>query len=173
MWNTRLWSCSRSGPDCIIETDAALAYLDSWRCKVLRENTVAPILDVLLEPDGPGAGIGQHLANNLLFEAALHPDMPSVCLCRDDALYSELRALIPRFMAKFVDPVYFQGCDSIPNTKNPFSFNSLADNNFCATYVRVYRKNKVRVSADLYNLYQSHGLLDPSHVVGEWHSLYI
>ncbi|KAK7006736.1 hypothetical protein R3P38DRAFT_1700285 [Favolaschia claudopus] len=166
LWSTRLWSRFRSAPDWIVETDLALAGLDEWRNKVIREGDVMPILDVLLQVDGLGAGIGQHLANDLLFEIALHPDTPALSLCSDDAAYAQFRAHIPKFMETWKSPTYLERCASTPNTNNPLSFNTGANDHFLATYVRVYRKTQVRVPAELYNLYQSRGLLDPDHIIG-------
>ncbi|KAK7032696.1 hypothetical protein R3P38DRAFT_2520548 [Favolaschia claudopus] len=166
LWTSRLWTRFRSAPDWLVETDLALAGLDEWRQRIIKDHDVTPILDVLLQVDGPGAGIGQHLANDLLFEMALHPDTPSLSVCSDDSLYAELRAHIPRFMETWKSETYLERCASTPNTNNPLSFNTGANDHFLATYVRVYRKTRVRAPAALYDLYQSRGLLDPDHVIG-------
>ncbi|KAK6977239.1 hypothetical protein R3P38DRAFT_2582166 [Favolaschia claudopus] len=168
LWTSRLWTRFRSAPEWIVETvtDLALAGLDEWRQRIIEDHDVTPILDVLLQVNGPGAGIGQHLANDLLFEMALHPDTPSFSVCSDDSLYAELRAHIPRFMETWKSEMYLERCASTPNTNNPLSFNTGANDHFLATYVRVYRKTRVRVPATLYDLYQSRGLLDPDHIIG-------
>ncbi|KAF7359925.1 hypothetical protein MVEN_00718500 [Mycena venus] len=157
LWKTRLWSRFLGGPDWIVETDAALCALDTWCMDVIRRRVTKPILDVLLEVDGPGAGMGQHLANDLLFGIALHPDTPSLTICLSDELYSELRTHIPAFMATFASPLYLQRCAGDPNSDNPFVFHEVSNTNFLRTYVLVYRKLEVRVPAILYNLYQSRG----------------
>ncbi|KAK6971440.1 hypothetical protein R3P38DRAFT_3142740 [Favolaschia claudopus] len=153
-WKNRLWTRYAGGPDWILEKDDALAVLDGWRQKVLRKGTETPIIDVLLQAGGPGGGIGQHLANDLLFGAAIHPDTPADVLCEDDELYDSFREYVPNFMSKFASKT------------NPFSFNLTSDTNFLRGYVQVYRKEEVRVPAALYDLYQSRGLLDPNHTIG-------
>ncbi|KAK7001753.1 hypothetical protein R3P38DRAFT_3044301 [Favolaschia claudopus] len=165
-WETRLWSRFKGGPDWVCEPDAALEELDEWRQEVLEKATHTPIIDVLLDANGPGGGVGQHLANDLLFCCALHPDTPANVLCADDDLYGSLRDTFPSFMAKFSSKTYFARCGSTPNTRNPFSFNLTSDTNFLRGYVQVYRKEEARVPAALYDLYQSRGLLDPQHTMG-------
>ncbi|KAK6975071.1 hypothetical protein R3P38DRAFT_565437 [Favolaschia claudopus] len=165
-WNSRLWSRFAGGPDWISESDEALAVLDGWRQTVLAQGTEMPILDVLLQTDGPGGGVGQQLANDLLFGAAIHPDMPSAALCEDDDIYNSLRQHFPTLMAKFASKTYFARCGGTPNTGNPFSFNLTSDTNFLRGFVQVYRKEEARVPAELYDLYQSRGLLDPNHTIG-------
>ncbi|KAK7050766.1 hypothetical protein R3P38DRAFT_2687100 [Favolaschia claudopus] len=165
-WENRLWSRFKGGPDWVLEPGEALADLDQWRQEVLKEGTDTPIIDVLLKPDGPGGGVGQHLANDLLFCCALHPDTPADILCEDDDLYGSLRENFPTFMAKFSSKTYVARCGGTPNTGNPFSFNLTSDTNFLRGFVQVYRKEEVRVPATLYDLYQSRGLLDAQHIIG-------
>ncbi|KAJ7223785.1 hypothetical protein C8J57DRAFT_1253350 [Mycena rebaudengoi] len=42
--------------------------------------------------DGPAGAVGKQLANNLLNELAIHPDMPSIELCASHELYGLLEA---------------------------------------------------------------------------------
>ncbi|KAJ7867235.1 hypothetical protein B0H14DRAFT_3441927 [Mycena olivaceomarginata] len=146
LWETRLWKRFRGGPDWIVETDAALAGLDSWRAKVLKFQLRTPIIEELLDVTGPAAGVGQHLANDLLFGLALHPETPSLTICSSDELYQELRARA--------------------NSTNPFVFHDVSDHNFMQGYVLTYRRCQVRMAAKVYNSYGSKGLFDPNHIIG-------
>ncbi|KAJ7923688.1 hypothetical protein B0H13DRAFT_1864674 [Mycena leptocephala] len=140
LWETRLWKRFRGGPDRIVETDAALAGLDSWRAKVLKYQLRTPIIEELLDITGPAAGVGQHLANDLLFGLALHPATPSLTICSSDELH--------------------------PNLSNTFIFHDVSDRNFMQSYVLMYRRCQVRMAAKDYNNYRSKGLLDPNHIIG-------
>ncbi|KAK7030580.1 hypothetical protein R3P38DRAFT_2774900 [Favolaschia claudopus] len=115
-----------------LEKDNALAVLDGWQQRVLRNGTETPIIN------GPGGGIGQHLANTLLFGTAILSD------------------------TLFAFKTYFSCCGGAPNTSN--SFSNLT--NFLRGYVQVYRKEEVRLPAALYDVYQSWDLLDPNHTIG-------
>ncbi|KAJ7797866.1 hypothetical protein B0H14DRAFT_3546691 [Mycena olivaceomarginata] len=57
LWETRLWKWFQGGPDWIVETDAALAGLDSWRAKVLKYQLRTPIIEELLDVTGPAAAV--------------------------------------------------------------------------------------------------------------------
>ncbi|KAJ7017004.1 hypothetical protein C8F04DRAFT_1096190 [Mycena alexandri] len=166
-WNTRLWSRFRGGPDWVFELELALARLDSWRDTVLREDIKTPIIDVLLNVSGPAAGVGQHLANDLLYGVPLHPDTPSSVICEDNQAYLELRQFIPGFMRKFTSKKYLKRCAGAPNSDNPFFFNDVSNETFLRGYVQVYRTQEVRMDVELYNRYLSRGLFDPDHTIGE------
>ncbi|KAJ7135079.1 hypothetical protein C8R46DRAFT_1325836 [Mycena filopes] len=88
LWNTRLWARFREGPDWNVEPNEALQGLDAWRTAVLDASILTPIIDVLLDVAGPAAGVGPHLANDLLYCLALHPGTPSLVICSDDETYS-------------------------------------------------------------------------------------
>ncbi|KAJ7247455.1 hypothetical protein C8J57DRAFT_962824, partial [Mycena rebaudengoi] len=132
----------RGDPDWIFETDAALAGLDSW------------------------PGVGQHLANDLLFGLALHPETPNLTICSSDELYQELRAYLPVFMGTWASSKYLTRCASRPNSTNPFVFHDVSDINFMQSYVLMYRRCQVRMAAKDYNNYGSKGLFDPNHIIG-------
>ncbi|KAK7013261.1 hypothetical protein R3P38DRAFT_3006881 [Favolaschia claudopus] len=146
----------------------ALACLDHWRDNVLKsgKRKTKCIVDVLTEAKGPGGGIGKHLANDFLYEVAIHPDTPSFVLCTDDASFSRLRSHLPIFMARWESPQYLKACAGRTNSLNPFAFNTTSDRNFFSSYVPVYRRTSVRVRRDLYNLYLANGLFDPDHIIG-------
>ncbi|KAJ7213547.1 hypothetical protein GGX14DRAFT_393042 [Mycena pura] len=61
LWQTQLWSCFPSGPDWMVETAAALEYMDQWRDEVLCNRAQTPIIAALLDTCGPAAGMGVHL----------------------------------------------------------------------------------------------------------------
>ncbi|KAK7013556.1 hypothetical protein R3P38DRAFT_3005255 [Favolaschia claudopus] len=166
MWRDRLWAKWGGAPDWVYETDAALASLDEWHASVLSSEQRTPILDVLNTSDSFASGLGQHMASDLLFELAVHPDMPSFDLCADAALYARFRNHLPNFMRTFVSASYLERCGLAANSSNPFIFNEHSHNNFIRGFVKVYRKAKVHVPANLYNSYQSQGLLDPDHIIG-------
>ncbi|KAJ6449953.1 hypothetical protein C8R45DRAFT_849344, partial [Mycena sanguinolenta] len=52
------------------------------------------------------------------------------------------------------------------NSNKPFFFNEKSNTIFIQEFVRVYRKEEVRIAAELYDLYQSLGLFDPTHTIG-------
>lgn len=155
------------------EREDALEYLDSWRKTVLSKGkkSKACIVDVLTSAHGPGGGIGKHLANDLLYEVAIHPDMPSFVLCSDDKLYGRLRTHLPVFMARWVSPEFLKACGGRTNSRNPFAFNMTSNRNFLSTCVRTYRRDIVRVPRDLFNTYGSEGAFDPNHTIGILDSL--
>ncbi|KAJ7662790.1 hypothetical protein DFH06DRAFT_1042758 [Mycena polygramma] len=162
----RLWEKFPGGPDWVVELEEALAFLELWRQGVIANEDATPIIDVLTTADGPGGGIGKQLANDVLFEVAIHPDMPSFELCTDEEQYGRFKAHLPVFMSTWVSPKFLELCGGTPNSSNPLAFNSKSDQNFLRGYVRTYRRKEVRVHADLYNLYASLGYLDPTHAIG-------
>ncbi|KAJ7235950.1 hypothetical protein C8J57DRAFT_1248054 [Mycena rebaudengoi] len=133
---------------------------------VLRKGTSTPMIDVLTEMEGPGAGIGQHLANDLLFLLAIHPDTPAIELCADNTIYDRLLNFLPGFMAHWFSREFIKSCGGRVNSTNPFAFNDTSDSNFRAHQVHVYRKENARLEAELFALYQSQGFLDPDHTIG-------
>ena len=144
-----------------------MAHLAAWRERMLSTGSSTPIVEELTSVDGPGGGMGKQLANDFLFEIAVHPDMPSSELCADEAQYKRFHTHIPVFMSRWISHKFLELCGGTTNSKNPLAFNSKSDQNFLRSYVRVYRRREVRVQADLYNLYQSLGLFDPDHTIGE------
>ncbi|KAK6972318.1 hypothetical protein R3P38DRAFT_3335904 [Favolaschia claudopus] len=168
LWNTRLWSAFPGGPDWVRELPEALASLDEWQKKVLNagKRKKKCIVDLLTDADGPGGGIGKHLANDFLYEVAIHPDTPSFALCSNEALFSRLRAHLPIFMARWTSSKFLTACAGSTNSLNPFAFNTTSHRNFISSYVPVYRRTSVRVPRDLYNFYLKEGLFDPDHIIG-------
>ncbi|KAK7054100.1 hypothetical protein R3P38DRAFT_2854659 [Favolaschia claudopus] len=162
----RLWRRFRGGPDWVIELDEALRVLDNWRASVLEEEDDTAILDALLDVEGPGGGLGQHLANDLLYGLAMHPDTPSFEVCASHEAFHELRDYLPKFMATWRSEEYYTRCAGLPNSNNPFVFHEVSNQNFLKSYVQVYRRTKVCIPAALYDRYQSRGLFDPTHVIG-------
>ncbi|KAJ6494111.1 hypothetical protein C8R47DRAFT_1318939 [Mycena vitilis] len=168
VWKERLWKAFPGGPDWVLERDKALECLDQWREEVLAggKRKKKCIADVLTDAHGPGGGIGKHLANDLLYEVAIHPDTPSFYLCSDDRLFGRLRAHLPVFMARWVSPEFLKACGGRTNSRNPFAFNTTSHRNFISGYVSVYRRTSVRMSRELYNLYLEEGLFDNEHIIG-------
>ncbi|KAJ7178255.1 hypothetical protein C8R46DRAFT_1029740 [Mycena filopes] len=168
VWKERLWEGFAGGPDWFFECEDALEYLDEWRSKVLQagKKKKIAIVDVLNDAHGPGGGIGKHLASDLLYEVAIHPDTPSFVLCSNDVLYMRFRTYVPHFMARWTSPEFLKACGGRPNSLNPFAFNRTSDRNFIWSYVSVYRRTSVRVPRAIYNLYLQNGLFDPDHIIG-------
>jgi hypothetical protein len=133
---------------------------------VLQQQKWTCIADVLTMADGPGGGIGKHLAADFLFEVAIHPDTPSFCLCNDAVLYGRLRTHLPIFMQTWVSKAFLTRCGGRTNSRNPFAFNTTSNDNFLASYVKVYRRDRVRVPAELYNTYLEAGAFDAEHILG-------
>ncbi|KAF7374250.1 hypothetical protein MSAN_00307900 [Mycena sanguinolenta] len=165
-WTTRLWAHFRASPDWISETEAALAVLVGWREQVLSKDIRVPIIEALLDVDGPGSGMGQHLVNDFLFSIAFHPDTPSLVICKNDDLFTLLRTSLVSFMSQWASKKYLTRCAGRANSNNPFFFNDKSNRIFLQQYVRVYRKVEVRIEQELYNRYQSLGLFDPTHTIG-------
>ncbi|KAJ7186389.1 hypothetical protein C8R46DRAFT_1024465 [Mycena filopes] len=169
LWQGRLWHGFTGAPDWALECDDALKYLDQWRQEILGprgRKKYSSILDVLIDADGPGGGIGKHLGNDFLFEIAIHPETPCVDICNDDKLYNRVRGHLPVFMAQWISPKFLKACGGRTNSLNPFAFNTTSHRNFLACYVSVYRRQFVRVKRDLYNFYLQDGLFDPDHIIG-------
>ncbi|KAJ7675728.1 hypothetical protein DFH06DRAFT_1170354 [Mycena polygramma] len=168
IWKERLWKAFPGGPDWVLERAEALEFLDRWRDHVLCAGQTGKkcILDVLIDANGPGGGIGKHLANDFLYEVAIHPDTPSFYLCSRDQLFTRLRAHFPIFMARWTSPEFLRACGGRTNSLNPFAFNTTSHRNFLAGYVSVYRRTLVRMPRELYNFYLEEGLFDTDHVVG-------
>ncbi|KAF7372546.1 hypothetical protein MVEN_00117000 [Mycena venus] len=170
LWNTSLWSAFPSGPDWMKETVVALEYMDRWRTSVINSDNNTPIFDCLLETTGPAAGVGAHLANDILFFLAIHPDTPANVLCRDAIMYQSMRDFFPPFMAQWISDDFKKRCGGSANSSNPLDFSYTSDTNFIASRVHVFRKAEARVGADLYDRYQSLGLLDENHTIGDVYS---
>ncbi|KAJ6597339.1 hypothetical protein B0H10DRAFT_752917 [Mycena sp. CBHHK59/15] len=148
LWKTRLWICFPSGPDWIMETGAT--WMDAWRSSMLVQKKTTAMIDVLCQPLGPAAGVGAHLANDLLYLLAMHPDTPAYTFCCDEQSYNALRNFFPVFMAYWVSPEFKRRCGGTPNSVKPFGFNYTSNTNFIAD-VRVFRREDVRVPRDPYN----------------------
>ncbi|KAJ7612330.1 hypothetical protein DFH06DRAFT_1371405, partial [Mycena polygramma] len=161
-----LWSAFPGGPDWMKEPAAALEYLDLWRAGILDSEDSTPIFQWLLCTDGPAAGVGAHLANDILFLQAIHPDTPAVVLCRDE-MYSSLRAFFPVFMAQWISDDFKRRCGGTANSVNPLEFNYTSNTNFIASKVHCFRRKVARVPQDLYNKYQSQGYFDENHIIGD------
>ncbi|KAJ7199941.1 hypothetical protein GGX14DRAFT_372584, partial [Mycena pura] len=187
LWTTRLWSAFPGGSDWMKEPEEALLFMDRWRSLVLHDDTPTPIIDCFLDADGPAAGVGAHLANDILFLLALHPDTPAVCICADEALYREvekklstpypnfesrsplghMRDFFPLYMAQWISDEFKKRCGGTANSHNSLDFNYTSDTNFISSRVRVFRRLEARVDRELFDRYQSLGLLDANHTIGE------
>lgn len=125
------------------------------------------IVDVMCETGSLAfGGFGRHLANDFCYTIALYPGTPVHALCNSDVLYLAFKAAIPLYMQQWRDKEFLRKCAGQSNSDNPFAFNVTSNKNYLSSYIHVFRKERVRVPADLYNLYQSQGLLDASHTIG-------
>ncbi|KAJ7448875.1 hypothetical protein B0H11DRAFT_2079818 [Mycena galericulata] len=177
MWKTRLWSHFPSGPDWVKEPEEALIHMDNWRNLVLAKasstNRTAEgkvpgtMLNALCHPLGPAAGVGAHLANNILYLLRIHVDTPPSVICRNEAYYQAFRAFMPRFMLRWVSPEFKKRCGGRVNSTNPFDFNYKSNTNFLGSFDDVFHREEVKVPRDLYNAYQADGLFDETHIIGE------
>ncbi|KAJ7266477.1 hypothetical protein B0H12DRAFT_1046161 [Mycena haematopus] len=166
LWTTRLWAAFPSGPDWMLEPEAALDNLDAWRASTVASMDTMPIFDCLLKTDGPAAGVGAHLANDILFLLVIHPDTPANILCEDAEMYASLREFLLRFMAQWISDGFKRRCGGTANSVNSFDFNYESHTNFLASYVHCFRREWARVDRELYNKYQARGYLDEDHVIG-------
>jgi hypothetical protein len=148
------------------EPDAALAYLDSWHTAVLEAGNKTSIYDFLLRADGPAAGVGAHPANDILYLVGFYVDTPANEICENDEMYHLLRKFLPDFMAQWTSDDFKKCCGGTANSFNPLDFNYTSNTNFITSYVHVFQREEVRVPRDLYNYYQSRGLLDREHTIG-------
>lgn len=149
------------------EPQAALEYMDAWRASVIQQEKITPIIDVLCDTKGPAAGVGAHLANDILYLVSIHPDTPATVVCLNEQMYSTLKSSFPSFMAQWISLEFKKRCGGTANSVNPFAFNYTSNTNFLATHVKVFRQDLVRVPRDLYNIYQGLGHFDEAHTVGE------
>ncbi|KAK7014497.1 hypothetical protein R3P38DRAFT_3322091 [Favolaschia claudopus] len=62
--------------------------------------------------------IGKHLANDFLYEVAIHPDTPSFALCSNETLFPRLRAHLPIFMARWTSSKFLTASTPLRNPYN-------------------------------------------------------
>lgn len=126
-----------------------------------------PILsEILINKFRCFAGIGHYSANDLLHMICLYPATPSHVICEDPDLFRSFAEGIRRYVDQFSSPRYLQRATSVPNTRNPFSFNEHFNSEFLRKWVLVYRRNWAVVPVTLYNKYVRQGLLDRKHTIG-------
>jgi hypothetical protein len=78
-WKTLLWSQFPDGPDWVLERGDALARLLEWKQEMLNKmtgHTEAIVTALASNASCAFAGVGRHLANDLCFQAAIHPALP-------------------------------------------------------------------------------------------------
>jgi hypothetical protein len=88
-----------------------------------------------METTGPATGVGAHLANDILFLLAIHPDTPANVLCRDTIMYQSMRDFFPPFMAQWISDDFKKRCGGSANSSNPLDFSYTSDTNFIASRV--------------------------------------
>ncbi|KAG5349291.1 hypothetical protein C0989_004806 [Termitomyces sp. Mn162] len=169
-----IWSKYPDGPDCIFEPQAWSANLDLWRSAMLahKPGYLTSMVETMASNRSLSfGGFGRHLANDFLFLQAIHPGTPAHIVCSDDGLYQRFKNAIPPYMQVWISEDFFNTCGIIPNSLNPFAFNTTSNNNYTSAHIRVFRRKLARVPAGLYDLYSSLGLLDPDHVIGEKYTM--
>ncbi|KAH6894948.1 hypothetical protein BKA70DRAFT_1032085, partial [Coprinopsis sp. MPI-PUGE-AT-0042] len=168
-WREVLWVKFPDGPDWYYERTEAIQALRAWRQRMQNEEAGfnQPIVKALtLNTSMAFGGIGRHLANDLLFKAAIHPGLSSIYVCEHEQTWSRLESTITTYMDSWYSPTFAKNCSGDVNSLNPFAFNFTSNNNYLKMYTLVYYKKDVWVDKDLYNLYLRLGYLDENHIVG-------
>lgn len=96
------------------------------------------------------------------------PFMPAIHLCKDDTLFDRFLRGLLTYTEQWVSQEYHSRVGGVVNSDNPFTFQHNSNAHYLATYVKVYRKCEAKVEAALYDTYRAAGLLDPTHIIGEY-----
>ena len=94
--------------------------------------------------------------------------MPAFELCQDDSLFNVFEKALVEYTSIWVSKEFCEDCLAIPNLASVFSFNRLSNARYMRHYLWVFRKSETDMQVDLYNEYVRRGLLDSSHIIGEW-----
>ncbi|KAG6836526.1 hypothetical protein H0H93_007135 [Arthromyces matolae] len=113
------------------------------------------------------SGLGRHCINDILHFLGFHPGITSYAVCLQDDLFDHLKLTIYWFLQRFLKTSFLKRVATKPNTNNPFSFNAESNKNYISCYIAVFRRTRVKMPKELYDRYQSLGLLDPSHTIGD------
>ena len=69
-------------------------------------------------------------------------------------------------MKRFSQAQFLRDLSTVPNSNNPFVFNTLANRRYMAREVKVFRRTHALMPQGLYNLYAQQGLFDKNHIIG-------
>ncbi|KAF7969578.1 hypothetical protein HWV62_26883 [Athelia sp. TMB] len=171
-WNS-IWTCYPDyGPDWIDETAKSLEQVDIWRSEVLNGiGHKKAIVDVLADNKMAFNGLGRHLANDLLHELAIFPGTPALALCENEDEYQAFRRGIHPYLSQFASEEFLQKTSTEVNSTNYLDFNTTSNRYYLGSFLKVYRREMVRVPAKLYNKLKSNGLLDENHTISHPYTL--
>ncbi|KAI0336892.1 hypothetical protein BDW22DRAFT_1488608 [Trametopsis cervina] len=127
---------------------------------------MTPLVEVISSDMTYFNGFGKHTAADVLHDIGVLPHIPAGVVADDDNLYARLRQGIVSYTEDFKNPKFLLKCAGDSNAANPFAFHQKADDHYISSYVRVYRRQSVRMPKALYDFYASNGLFDPEHTIG-------
>jgi len=136
---------------------------------------IRPIIkEICTNSGGAFSGFGRHLANDFLFNAAIHPATPAIYICEDDESFTELLEGIPAYLKRFTRREYYNPmlAGRSLDRKNPFEFHENSNRHYMQSYIDVFRRCSVQVPKELYVKYLKKGLLDHRHTIGEAFSIF-
>ena len=142
--------------------------LERWRTETLSLGGYTPIVDVIANNNNLAfSGFGRHLANDFLYFSSIFPDAPAVWVCQDDLTYERFKQRLLDYTSIWRSQKFIRRCGMLPNSSNPFAFNTTSNHNYITGYIWVFRKRYVQMKGTLNNEYLKLGLFDEQHTIGE------
>lgn len=125
-----------------------------------------PIIWYLTQKDACTAlsAFGEHTAHDLLYYTAIFPGTPADVICRDDEVFANFMQGIIDYSNQWTTPKFLSLTGGISNSANPLAFNAKS---YSSAYIKVFKKDRVRTDASIYNKMLLAGLLDPNHIIGD------
>lgn len=148
--------------------------VDAWRSEVLSgKGRKQAIVNVISLNKMAFNGLGRHLANDLLHELAIFPGTPAFVVCEDEGEYQAFRQEIYPYLAQFVTEEFLKKTSTEVNSANYLDFNITSNRYYLGSFLKVFRREMVRVPAEVYNKYKLKGLLDENHTICTWSNFYV
>lgn len=133
-----------------------------------------PIVDILCETEVAAfSAFGRHCANDFLHIMGMFPSTPAHIICQSNKMYESWKQGIYDYLKTWRSKAFLTQTAGMCNSENPFAFNYRSFGNYFSMYIKVFRRGLVLVPCALYNQLLCDGLLNPSHVIGEYSTLYL
>lgn len=150
-----------------------MSALHEWRAEILaRSRSAHPIIWYLTKKDACRAlaAFGEHTGHDLLYHMAIFPGTPADVICRDDKAFADFMQGVIDYSDQWTTSKFIALAGGMSNSTNPLAFNTKSYKFYCSAYIKVFKKNRVRADASIYNKMLLAGLLDPNHIIGMYHS---